>query len=151
MQPTATTAWADPLVLRSEASSSVSTESFLAASTKPQVFTMTVSASSGSSTRRKPPASRRPASSSESTSLRAQPSVTSATVVRGASVSGIAVITVTEYDGPAAGSANRSPPRVAALRPTHLAVPQADLDLSGLGEVLEIPPGGDPGDAQQAG
>ena len=38
------------LALRSAASSSVSTESFLAASTKPQVLTTTVSASSGSST-----------------------------------------------------------------------------------------------------
>src|SRR3954470_10688425 len=91
MQPTATTALADPSVLRSDASSSVSTESFLAASTKPQVFTITVSASSGLSTSRKPPASSRPASSSESTSLRAQPSVTRATVV------GVVVI-APEYD-----------------------------------------------------
>ena len=51
----------------------------MAASTKPQVFTTTVSASSGSSTSRKPSASSRPASSSESTSLRAQPRVTRAT------------------------------------------------------------------------
>jgi hypothetical protein len=65
--------------LRSEAASRVSTESFLAASTKPQVFTTTVSASSGSSTRRKPSAASRPASSSESTSLRAHPRVTRAT------------------------------------------------------------------------
>ena len=57
----------------------MSTESFLAASTKPQVFTTTVSASSGFSTSRKPSASNRPASSSESTSLRAQPRVTRAT------------------------------------------------------------------------
>ena len=75
--------------LRSAASSSVSTESFLAASTKPQVLTRTVSASSASSTSTKPPASSRPASSSESTSLRAQPRVTTATFsgVGGRSVS----------------------------------------------------------------
>src|SRR3954470_12355855 len=114
MQPTATTALADPSVLRSDASSSVSTESFLAASTKPQVFTITVSASSGLSTSRNPPASRRPASSSESTSLRAQPSVTRATVAGATrdgageegAVSGRAVITVVEYDGPTMVEAN---------------------------------------------
>src|SRR6478752_6526041 len=55
MQPTATTACGRPVALRSAASSSVSTESFFADSTKPQVFTTTVSASSGSSTSRKPP------------------------------------------------------------------------------------------------
>ena len=65
--------------LRSAASSRVSTLSFLAASTNPQVLTTTVSASSASSTSRKPSASSRPASSSESTSLRAQPRVTRAT------------------------------------------------------------------------
>ena len=53
--------------------SSVSMESFLACSMKPQVLTMMTSAWSGSSTRRKPSASSRAASSSESTSLRAQP------------------------------------------------------------------------------
>ena len=110
-QPTATTAFVEPPdSLRSAASSRVSTESFFAASTKPQVFTTTVSASSGSSTSRKPPASRRPASSSESTSLRAQPSVTRATVVGAAPVSAMLsmrVMTVTEYDGRAGAHANR--------------------------------------------
>ena len=49
-------------------------ESFLAASMKPQVFTTTTFAASGSVTRVNPPAASLPASSSESTSLRAQPS-----------------------------------------------------------------------------
>ena len=71
-----------PPVLRSAAASSVSTESCLADSTNPQVFTTTTSASAGSSTRPNPASSSRPASSSESTSLRAQPMVTSATVRR---------------------------------------------------------------------
>ena len=79
--PTATTARVRPESLRSAASSSVSTESFLACSTNPQVLTITVSASAGSATRVNPPAASRPASSSESTSLRAQPKVTSATEV----------------------------------------------------------------------
>ena len=65
--------------LRSAASSSASTESFLACSTNPQVFTSTVSAVAGSSTSRNPSAANRPASSSESTSLRAHPKVTRAT------------------------------------------------------------------------
>ncbi len=65
--------------LRSAASSSASTLSFLACSTKPQVLTSTVSAPAGSSTSRNPSAASRPASSSESTSLRAHPSVTTAT------------------------------------------------------------------------
>src|SRR4051812_18995771 len=81
MHPTATTAFVVPAPFRSEASSSASTESFLAASTNPHVLTTTVSASSASSTSRNPPSSRRAASSSESTSLRAQPSVSTATVV----------------------------------------------------------------------
>ena len=72
------------LALRSAACSRVSTESFLAASTKPQVLTMTASAASGSSTRRKPPSSSRAASSSESTSFRAHPRVTRWTAVSGA-------------------------------------------------------------------
>ena len=115
MQPTATTAFADPSAFRSEAWSRVSTESFLAASTKPQVLTTTVSASSGSATSRKPPASSRPASSSESTSLRAQPRVTRATVASGVdgdgdAVSGIAVITVSEYDGRTVRTANSAAP-----------------------------------------
>src|SRR3954447_732626 len=55
-------------------------ESFFADSTKPQVLTTTASALSGSATTRHPLLSSRPASSSESTSLRAQPSVTSATL-----------------------------------------------------------------------
>jgi hypothetical protein len=57
----------------------VSTESFLAASTNPQVLTTTVSASAASDTSVNPSAASRPASSSESTSFRAQPRVTSAT------------------------------------------------------------------------
>ena len=61
------------------APSSVSIESFLALSTKPQVLTTTTSAPPASSTSSQPAASSRPASSSESTSLRAQPSVTRAT------------------------------------------------------------------------
>ena len=64
------------------ASSRASTESFLAASTKPQVLTTATSASAASSTSSQPSAARRPASSSESTSLRAQPRVTRATVRR---------------------------------------------------------------------
>ncbi len=52
----------------------------LAASTKPQVLTRTASAASASvGTTCQPPRSSRAASSSESTSLRAQPKVTSAT------------------------------------------------------------------------
>ena len=70
---------APPSPLRSAASSSASTLSFLACSTNPQVLTSTVSAAAGSSTSRNPSAASRPASSSESTSLRAQPSVTTAT------------------------------------------------------------------------
>ncbi len=57
-------------------------ESFLACSTKPQVFTTATSASAASSTRVQPSAARRPASSSESTSLRVHPRVTSATLPR---------------------------------------------------------------------
>src|SRR6185436_17705663 len=79
MHPTATTFCGPPSPLRSAASSSASTLSFLACSTKPQVLTSTVSAPAGSSTSRNPSAASRPASSSESTSLRAQPSVTTAT------------------------------------------------------------------------
>ena len=82
MQPTATTAWVLPWSLRSLASSRASTESFLAASTKPQVLTTATSASAASSTSSQPSAAKRPASSSESTSLRAQPRVTRATVRR---------------------------------------------------------------------
>ena len=55
-------------------------ESFFADSIKPQVFTTATSASSTSLTRVQPSAAKRPASSSESTSLRAQPMVTIATV-----------------------------------------------------------------------
>ncbi|CAM5722937.1 hypothetical protein SMICM304S_07554 [Streptomyces microflavus] len=62
--------------------SRASTESFLAASTNPQVLTTATSASEASSTRSQPSAAKRPASSSESTSLRAQPRVTRATVRR---------------------------------------------------------------------
>ena len=68
------------LSLRSEASSSASIESFLACSTKPQVLTTATSASAASSTSSHPSAASRPASSSESTSLRAQPRVTRATL-----------------------------------------------------------------------
>ena len=53
---------------------------FLAASMNPQVLTSTASALCASSVRVQPPSAKRAASSSESTSLRAQPSVTSATV-----------------------------------------------------------------------
>ena len=74
MQPTATT-----LAPVSDAASSVSTESFLADSTKPQVLTTTTSADSSASTSSQPPSASRPASSSESTSLRAQPRVSRAT------------------------------------------------------------------------
>ena len=65
----------------SDAASSVSIESFLALSTKPQVLTTTTSGAVGDSgpTSSQPAASSRPASSSESVSLRAQPSVTSET------------------------------------------------------------------------
>lgn len=55
-------------------------ESFLAASMKPQVLTTTTPASPVSSTSFQPAFSRRAASSSESTSLRAHPSVTRETV-----------------------------------------------------------------------
>src|SRR3954451_15564494 len=158
-QPTATTAFADPSLLSSEASSRVSTESFFAASTKPHVFTTTVSASSGSLTSRNPPASSRPASSSESTSLRAQPSVTRATVVKGpgrAVVSGSAVIAISKYDGQplvwrtctSRGGAGSSP-GVAALGSADLAVTQGDLGFPGLVEVLQVAPGTDSGDAEQ--
>ncbi len=68
---------------RSAASSSTSIESFFACSTNPQVLTTATSASAASSTNRQPAASSRPASSSESTSLRAQPNVTRATVREG--------------------------------------------------------------------
>src|SRR3981081_3228499 len=74
MQPTATT-----LAPVAAAASRVSTESFLADSTNPQVFTTTTSDSSGSVASSQPPAASRPASSSESTSLRAQPRVSSET------------------------------------------------------------------------
>src|SRR5690349_21689907 len=80
MQPAATTfapVWA--------AASSVSMESCLAFSTKPQVLTRTTSAPSASVLTCQPPASRRAANSSESTSLRAQPRVSRATR-RGAGV-----------------------------------------------------------------
>src|ERR1039458_1841344 len=74
MQPAATT-FAPP----SAASSSSLTDSCLAASMNPQVFTSTTLASSLPD-RVHPAASSRAASSSESTSLRAQPSVTRLTV-----------------------------------------------------------------------
>ena len=80
MQPTATTALVTPFVFNEWASSSASTESFLALSIKPQVLTSATSAKAGSDTRVQPSADNLPASSSESTSLRAHPSVTSATV-----------------------------------------------------------------------
>src|SRR3954471_15976655 len=96
MQPTATTAWVLPCPLRSLASRRASTESFLAASTKPQVLTTATSASAASFTRSQPSASKRPASSSESTSLRAQPRVTSATVRRSGMGSRLLCLT----DGP---------------------------------------------------
>ena len=74
--PTATT-----FLPVSAAASRVSIESFLAASTNPQVFTTTTSASSESPgpVSDHPPAPSRAASSSESTSFRAQPSVTNDT------------------------------------------------------------------------
>src|SRR5215475_6081745 len=74
MQPVATT-----LAPVSDAASSVSIESCLAFSTKPQVLTSTTSASEPSVVISHPPAARRAANSSESTSLRAQPSVSNAT------------------------------------------------------------------------
>ena len=80
MQPTATTARVTPWPFKELASSKASTESFLADSIKPQVFTSATSAFSTSSTRIQPSAANRPANSSESTSLRAQPRVTTATV-----------------------------------------------------------------------
>jgi hypothetical protein len=83
MQPTATTRAPESVAARM-----ASTESFLADSMKPQVFTRTASAPSASSTNRYPPAASRPASSSESTSLRAHPRVTTATV-RAGSVGGV--------------------------------------------------------------
>ena len=86
--------------LRSAACSSVSTESFLAASTKPQVLTITASASSGSSTRRKPPSSSRAASSSESTSLRAHPRVTRWTAVSGVAGLATGAGMTLQYDRP---------------------------------------------------
>ena len=69
-----------PFVFNEWASNSASTESFLALSIKPQVLTSATSARAGSETSVQPSADNRPASSSESTSLRAHPSVTSATV-----------------------------------------------------------------------
>ena len=80
MQPTATTARVTPWPLSEFASSSASTESFLADSIKPHVLTSATSACSTSSTNVQPSAANRPANSSESTSLRAQPRVTTATV-----------------------------------------------------------------------
>jgi hypothetical protein len=62
------------------AASSVSIESCFAFSMKPQVLTTTMSAPSPSGTRSHPSRSSRAASSSESTSLRAQPKVSSATL-----------------------------------------------------------------------
>ena len=106
--------------LRSAASSRVSTESFLAASTKPQVLTTTVSASSGSSTSRKPPASSRPASSSESTSLRAQPRVTRATVVDEAS--GLVRMTADVFMG--ASSSMTDAPTASPNQPVVRGLPQ---------------------------
>jgi len=80
MQPTATTARVTPWPLSEFASRSASTESFFADSMNPQVFTSATSADSTSATSVQPSASRRPANSSESTSLRAHPIVTTATV-----------------------------------------------------------------------
>ena len=80
MQPTATTARVVPCPLSELASSKASIESFLADSINPQVFTTATSASSTSETSVHPSAASLPASSSESTSLRAQPIVTIATV-----------------------------------------------------------------------
>jgi len=48
MQPTATTAWQRPFVLKRDASIIASIDSFLAASMKPQVLTMMTSASARS-------------------------------------------------------------------------------------------------------
>src|SRR5258708_14781766 len=75
MHPTAAT-----LAPESAAASSSSIDSCLAAWMKPEVLTRTTSASSPSPRRVQPPAASRAASSSESTSLRAQPSVTRLTV-----------------------------------------------------------------------
>src|SRR3954454_22307118 len=80
MQPAATT-----LAPVSAAASSVSIESCLAFSTKPQVLTTTTAAPSASVLTCQPPAYRPEANSSESTSLRAQPRVSRATR-RGAGV-----------------------------------------------------------------
>ena len=80
MQPTATTARVFPWPFSELASSKASIESFLADSIKPQVFTTATSALSTSETSVQPSAASLPASSSESTSLRAQPIVTIATV-----------------------------------------------------------------------
>ena len=63
------------------ASIRASTESFLADSIKPQVFTRATSAVATSSTNCQPSAASRPANSSESTSFRAQPRVTKATLL----------------------------------------------------------------------
>src|SRR5690349_12649096 len=75
MQPAATT-----LAPVSAAASRVSMESRLAFSTKPQVFTRTTSAPSPSVVTSQPSLASRAASSSESTSLRAQPRVSKATL-----------------------------------------------------------------------
>src|SRR5699024_8664527 len=77
MHPAATT-----LPPFSAASRRVAMESCLAASMNPQVLTTVTSAGASPSTSSQPSADRRPASSSESTSLRAQPKVTSETVRR---------------------------------------------------------------------
>src|SRR4051794_25709107 len=74
MQPAATT-----FAPVSAAASSVSMESRLAFSTNPQVLTRTTSAPSPSVVTSQPSPASRAASSSESTSLRAQPSVSNAT------------------------------------------------------------------------
>src|SRR6185312_4216338 len=74
-QPTAATLAPDPA-----AASSSSMDSYLAAWMKPQVFTRTTLASP-SEVSSQPDAVSRAASSSESTSLRAQPSVTRLTVL----------------------------------------------------------------------
>ncbi len=79
MQPTATTARLRPDDVSPPAASSVSIDSRLAASMKPHVFTTTASACSASDTSTMPSDANRPASSSESTSLRAQPRVMTAT------------------------------------------------------------------------
>ena len=80
MHPTATTARVTPWPFKELASSRASTESFFADSINPHVLTNATSAFSTSSTRIQPSAAKRPANSSESTSLRAQPRVTTATV-----------------------------------------------------------------------